>query len=72
MNVSLPLQKMTPEEKLQVMEAIWDDLYSRAAEADPPAWHGELLKEREAVVARGEAEFEDWEDARQRIDKEIG
>ncbi|MCY4166144.1 MAG: addiction module protein [Gammaproteobacteria bacterium] len=72
MTVSLPLQKMTLEEKLQVMEAIWDDLSKHAAEANPPAWHGELLIEREAAIACGEDKFEDWEAARKRIEEEIG
>lgn len=62
---------MTIEEKLQIMEAIWDDLSQHADEIPPPAWHGELLAEREATVARGDEVFEDWETAKQRIEKEI-
>lgn len=71
MSISLPLEEMTVEEKLQIMEAIWDDLSRRADELPPPAWHGEVLAEREGAVARGEETFGDWETAKQRIEKEI-
>lgn len=71
MSISLPLKEMTIEEKLEVMEAIWDDL-SRHADAMPlPAWHGDVLAEREAAIERGEASFEDWEAAKLRIEKDI-
>lgn len=71
MSISLPLKEMTIEEKLEIMEALWDDLSQRADEMPPPAWHGELLAEREAAVARGDEAFEDWDIAKQRIEKEI-
>lgn len=70
MSISLPLNEMTIEEKLQVMEAIWDDLRQHADEIRSPAWHGEVLAEREAAIARGDEAFQDWEAAKQRIEKE--
>jgi len=71
MNISLPLDQMTVEEKLQVMEAIWDDLSRHADELQPPSWHADALARREAAVASGEETFEDWEIAKQRIEKDI-
>ena len=71
MTISLPLDKMSVEEKLQVMEAIWEDLSRHADEMQPPAWHGEVLAEREAAIARGEEQFEDWDAARKKIEKDI-
>jgi len=71
MNISLPLNEMTVEEKLQLMETLWDDLRHHADQMSPPDWHGELLAVREAANARGEDTFEDWETARQRIEKDI-
>ena len=67
MNISPPLDKMTVEEKLQLMETIWDDLSRHADEMEPPAWHGNVLKELEAAIERGEETFEDWEAAKRRI-----
>jgi hypothetical protein len=43
MNISLPLEQMTVEEKLQMMEAIWDDLSQNSDEIQPPSWHGKVL-----------------------------
>ena len=71
MAVSLPLKKMTIEEKLRIMEDIWDDLSRHADQVPIPSWHGELLAEREANIERGEDAFTDWETARRRIEKEI-
>ena len=71
MTLSLPLKQMTVEEKLQVMEAIWEDLSQRADQIKPPDWHGDVLAEREAAIARGETQFEDWETAREKIEKDI-
>jgi len=36
MPISLPLQAMSVAEKLQVIEAIWDDLSRHADELQPP------------------------------------
>ncbi|MFZ0257490.1 MAG: addiction module protein [Gammaproteobacteria bacterium] len=71
MSTSIPLQDMTIEEKLQAMESLWDDLCARAAQMPSPAWHGEVLAEREAALERGEEQFEDWETAKRKLDKDI-
>lgn len=71
MSITLPLKEMTIEEKLEVMEVIWDDLSRHADEMAPPAWHGEALAEREAAIARGVESFEDLEAAKQQIERDI-
>lgn len=58
---------MTVEEKLQAMEAFWGNMCRHADGISSPAWHGELLAEREARVERGQAKFEDWEIVKKRI-----
>jgi putative addiction module component len=64
MSVSLPLSEMTLEEKLQAMEALWDDLSRDPETLESPAWHEDVLRERDEQVAAGEAEFVDWEEAK--------
>lgn len=71
MSITLPLNDMTVEEKLQLMEILWDDLSRNADQLQPPAWHAEALAEREAAIARGEERFEDWEAAKRRIENDI-
>lgn len=67
MATRLPLEKMTVEEKLQAMEALWEDLTRNAENYEPPAWHGDALKALEQAIERGEETFEDWETAKKRI-----
>jgi hypothetical protein len=61
MNATLPLEKMTVAEKLQAMEELWADL-SRDENFESPAWHGKILKAREA-----EKDFMDWETAKKQL-----
>ena len=63
----LPLSEMTVAEKLQAMESIWTDLTSKPADVPSPSWHGDVLAERSAAVARGDAVAEDWEAAKSSI-----
>jgi putative addiction module component (TIGR02574 family) len=48
-------------EKLQIMEAIWDDLRAQAEQVPVPAWHKELLDERRKAVEEGREEVLDWD-----------
>ncbi|MCC5865703.1 MAG: addiction module protein [Wenzhouxiangella sp.] len=68
---TLPLNEMTIEEKLQMMEALWDDLSRNAPDLATPHWHGKVLAQREQALERGEDQLEDWYQARERIEKEI-
>ncbi|MEK7793329.1 MAG: addiction module protein [Candidatus Hydrogenedentota bacterium] len=61
---NLPLDTMSVEEKLQAMETLWDDLCRHDANVPSPAWHGEVLAERDAALARGEETPVDWEVAK--------
>lgn len=71
MAVTLPLNEMTVSEKLQLMEALWDDLSRNAAALDSPEWHGEVLEERERRIAAGEARFSGWEEAKADIRRRV-
>jgi len=67
---TLPLSEMSIEEKLQMMEALWDDLSRNTPALASPQWHGQVLAEREAALDRDEDSFEDWQQARERIERE--
>jgi hypothetical protein len=66
MDITLPLDQMTTAEKLRLMEALWADL-SRDESFESPAWHEQVLKEREERVRSGQETFEDWEAAKKRL-----
>lgn len=67
MPTTLPIDQMTREEKLCAMEALWADLSQDEEKFESPAWHKEVLAERERLVRAGKARFIDWETARKRI-----
>ena len=60
----LALDKLTRTEKLQLMEALWDDLSANAGALPSPAWHGLAPAAAQDALANGEAHFVDWEEAR--------
>ena len=64
MSPKLPLNEMSLEEKLQAMEALWDDLSREPDRIESPGWHEDVLKETERRVESGEATFSDWEKAK--------
>ena len=72
MPIILPLKQMSVSEKLQLMEALWDDLSRDADALESPEWHGQVLKEREDRIASGEAKFSDWDQAKLDIRKRVG
>jgi hypothetical protein len=71
MPVTLPLNDMTVTEKLQLMEALWEDLSRNADALESPEWHRQVLEERERRIASGEAHFSDWEQAKADIRKRV-
>ena len=40
-------------EKLQIMEAIWEELRAQAERVPVPQWHRDLLDERRKAVEQG-------------------
>ena len=60
---------MTLEEKLQAMEALWESLSRNPDALESPAWHGEVLRERQRLIDAGEERFLDWDEAQKEIDR---
>ena len=56
------IQKLSKEEKIELMEAIWEDLAK--TEIAAPAWHEQALKETEKRVSEGLEQPVDWKEAK--------
>jgi hypothetical protein len=69
--ISLPLSKMSLSQKMDVMERVWSSMVSNDSKFESPAWHLDVLKERERLVAAGKAKFSDWSEAKERIRKQV-
>jgi len=67
MEATLPLEQMTVAEKLRAMEALWADLSRNEEQFESPAWHGDVLHDREARVKSGAESFTDWETAKKQL-----
>lgn len=55
---------MTPIQKVELMEALWKSMSHRPEDVESPAWHREVLEERERALANGEIEFMEWDEAK--------
>lgn len=71
MTISLPLDRMTTVEKLQTMEALWEDLSKKSDEFISPSWHGEILSKRDKNLSEGKDLIQDWDEAKERIRRSI-
>lgn len=69
MKVTLPLAEMTPSEKLETMEQLWDDLCRDPEDVLSPDWHGEVLANREQRIEDSHAQFVSLDEMKDRIRK---
>jgi hypothetical protein len=68
---TLDLEKMTTADKLRLMEDLWQNLSTENPPLASPAWHGDVLAERDRLIASGEEQFIDWEVAKKRLSAEL-
>ncbi len=65
MAITLPLETMTLEEKLTIVETVWASIAGNQTELPVPESHLKLLTEREAYVASGNATFYSLDNAKE-------
>ncbi len=63
------VKMLSTKEKLQVMEAIWEDLAEEEHSVQSPSWHLESLKETEQRRKEGKETVVDWGDAKKELRK---
>ena len=68
---ALPLAELTMPQKLELFEALWNDLASDPTTMASPPWHEKILQEREKALATGEAKVSDWQEAKERIRRRV-
>ncbi|MFQ5456135.1 MAG: addiction module protein [Nitrospirota bacterium] len=69
--INLPLSQFTQAQKLDLMESIWDDLSRDEKTFESPAWHEAVLKDREQALAEGKATVSNWDEAKDRIKRNV-
>lgn len=58
---------MSVPEKLQLMDALWEDLSSKPEQIDPPNWHGKELENTKARREMGLEQPMTLEEAKERL-----
>ena len=65
--IVLPLEKMTFNEKMEVIDAVWEDIRSHPETAEWPAWHESYLRKVQEEIDNGTAKFIDFETAKKML-----
>ena len=58
---------LSREEKLRVMEALWEDLSREADQVESPDWHREALEETDRRLQAGQESVIDWPEAKKEL-----
>ncbi|MEX0886019.1 MAG: addiction module protein [Phycisphaeraceae bacterium] len=61
------IESMSVAERLRTMEQLWDTLQRQPADVPSPAWHEQVLADRQARAKRGGAKFLTLEQLRARV-----
>ena len=63
---------LSPTEKLQLVEDLWDDLASRPSDVPVPSWQIEELERRRANLISNPATGLDWDEVKRRARRRHG
>ena len=69
MENSIDIQRMSKEEKLIIMEKIWEDLSKDDTDLKSPSWHQRELQKTEERFCAGKEKIMDWEEAKKELRK---
>ncbi len=65
---SAEIHQLPLNEKLQIMEAMWEDLRSQVGGIPVPDWHKDLLDARQKAVTEGQENILDWDTVKDSLD----
>jgi hypothetical protein len=63
------IRKMSPRERAETMEALWQVMCDEDGEPDSPDWHEAVLEERRNKIDSGEAQFLSIDEAKKRLSR---
>jgi putative addiction module component (TIGR02574 family) len=61
------IHQLPLREKLQIMEAIWDDLRANAEKLPVPQWHKDILEARLKAVEEGREKVLEWDEVKRTL-----
>ena len=69
MQLSIDIEKLSKEEKLQLMHKIWENLIRDEKQIKSPEWHEGVLRKTEERVRSGKERMIEWTDAKEQLRK---
>jgi len=69
--IDVPISQLTFTQKLDLMETLWADMAGDEKNLGSPAWHEAVLTDREAALNAGKVTVSSWEEAKERIKKNV-
>ena len=69
---TIEIGHLSREEKLRIMEAIWEDLSREDEQVESPEWHREALEETDRRLKSGQESIVDWQEAKKKLRKRFG
>jgi putative addiction module component (TIGR02574 family) len=67
----VPIAQLSFTQKLDLMETLWADMIGNEKNLESPAWHAAILNDREAALNAGTITTSSWEEAKERIKKNV-
>ena len=67
MSIELQLNTMTVEEKVRLLEQVWDNLCQDSGNVRSPDWHAAILEGRRKALSNGSMPISAWTDAKRRL-----
>ena len=67
----VPIAQLSFTKKLDLMEMLWADMIGNEKKLESPAWHEAVLNDREAALDAGKITVSNWEEAKERIKKNV-
>ncbi len=69
MQSTIEISSLSREEKLRVMEDIWEDLSREEVEIESPDWHQNALQQAEIRMSSGQEKIVEWKAAKNELRK---
>lgn len=67
MSVEIAIETLSVQDKIELMDRLWESLSKSPNEIPSPAWHAAVLAARKAKLESGESKPIPWEEAKRDI-----
>jgi putative addiction module component (TIGR02574 family) len=69
--IDVPIAQLSFTQKLDLMEKLWADMAGNEKNLESPAWHEAVLDDRKTALDAGKETVSNWEEAKERIKKNV-